>query len=282
MTTYTNDIDVLRGWVGRSETSVATIDASACQRLADTLGHDVTISSGDLLPPLWHFIFHAKSVPVADLDTDGHPKRGGFLPPVLLPRRMWASGEIEFHDGIAVGDTVTKTSTVTAVEAKSGRSGDLCFVTVHHELAVDGSVRISEDQNLVYRAAPTPDAPPRLGRPAPEHGDFSREFVPSEVLLFRYSALTNNSHRIHYDRDYASSVEGYGGLVVHGPLTATLLALLALSEVGRPLTRFSFRGVAPLLDTAAFTVAGTQADDLVELWAADSSGNLAMTATARF
>lgn len=276
----TNDLDTLLQWKGRSRSSTEVVSAPWCNRLQQTLDRSGTLVEGDPLPPLWHFITHLHSVPSSELGPDGHPKRGGFLPPVALPRRMWAGSQITFNGSIAIGDHVTKTSTVDSIEMKQGRTGPLCFVTVHHELAVAGDVRIAEDQDLVYRDQPDPDGLTREPKPAPAEAEFQRVIQPTEVMLFRYSALMFNGHRIHYDRDYAREVEGYQGLVVHGPLTATLLADLAAAETGRSLASFSFRGVAPLLDTEPFTIAGTRSGDSVELWATDASGGLAMTARA--
>ncbi len=280
MVEYTNDIETLRQWVGRTEAVTETISAPWANRLAHTVGREATLANGDYLPPLWHFATHLTSVPLESLDVDGHSVRGAFLPPVALPRRMWAAGSLTFTGDLHLGESVTKTSTVTNVEAKTGRSGPLCFVTVAHELAVDGDIRISEVQDLVYLEHPDPRAPTPTPTPAPTASDFSREIIPSEVMLFRYSALTFNGHRIHYDRDYATTVEGYSGLVVHGPLTATLLADLAVRETGERLASFSFRGRAPLFDDAPFVIAGARSGADVNLWAQSRNGDLAMEATA--
>ena len=193
---------------------------------------------------------------------------------------MWAGGRLLFHRDLHVGDTVTKRSTVDTVDMKHGRSGLLCFVTVRHELIVDGELAISEEQDLVYRDDPASDAGRPEPKQAPVEADFSDSVTPSEVMLFRYSALTFNGHRIHYDREYAREVEGYPSLVVHGPLTATLLADLAVSATGEALAGFSFRGVAPLFDGDPFTIAGSREGNEVRLWAAGPSGGLAMQATA--
>ena len=278
------DIALLEPWRGRSQTSAEVVSGPWLQKLQHTLDRDASLGPGDPLPPLWHFCLHLPSVPLAGLGPDGHPERGGFLPPVRLPRRMWAAGRFEFVDDIRIGDEVTKTSTIEDISVKSGRSGPLCFVTVGHVLDVGGAVRVVESQSLVYRGHPEPHAPAPVAEPAPapESADWTRTIDPSEVLLFRYSALTFNAHRIHYDRDYARDVEGYEGLVVHGPLTATLLADLAVTEGGRPLAAFSFRALAPLFDTAPFTISGRVDGDVAELWASGPAGGLAMTATAQY
>jgi 3-methylfumaryl-CoA hydratase len=275
----TNDLETLQQWIGRTETLHEPISLAQCRRLHDTLGLDGELHDGDAIPPLWHFVFHLTSAPIGRLGRDGHPERGGFLPPVALPRRMWAGGRFTFHGDLRIGDAVTKTSTVESVEMKSGRTGQLCFVTVRHELSVDGDVRVIEEQDLVYREDPAPGAPKPEPKPAPTEADWSRTIEPSEVLLFRYSALTFNGHRIHYDREYAREVEGYEGLVFHGPLTATLLAGLAADQLG-PLGTFSFRGLSPLFDDAPFEIGGIRGDEDTRLWAATPSGGLAMQATA--
>ena len=189
---------------------------------------------------------------------------------------MWAGGRFTFHGGIDLGEQVTKVSTISKIEMKVGRSGPLCFVTVQHDLAVDGAVRITEEQDLVYREDPAPDAPASEPKPAPTDADFSRVITPSEVMLFRYSALTFNGHRIHYDREYSRDVEGYPGLIFHGPLTATLLADLAIAETGRGLAGFAFRARSPLFDTEAFAIAGSLEGDKVTLWATTPNGGVAM------
>lgn len=279
--TPTNDIEILQTWIGRPATRTEAVSRAHCQRLHETLDLPGTLDDGDPLPPLWHFICHLESAPLSGLGRDGHPQRGGFLPPVALPRRMWAGGRFTFEGDIQVGETVTKTSTVASVTMKTGRTGQLCFVTVRHELSVDGAVRITEEQDLVYREDPAPDAPRPEPKSAPPEADWRETINPSEVQLFRYSALTFNGHRIHYDRDYARDVEGYDGLVFHGPLTATLLAGLAASELG-PLSSFSFRALSPLFDTAPFTIAGASTEGgAAELWAETPNGHLAMQATAR-
>ena len=279
--TPTNDLDTLRQWVGRSEESVDIASAARCNKMAATLDIEPALCDGDPLPPLWHFIMHSPFVPSAGLGDDGHPLRGGFLPPVALPRRMWAGGRFTFSGDIRIGDEVTKTSTIESVDLKHGRTGLLCFVQVRHEFTVDGELRITEDQDIVYRDDPergtaTPDP-----KSTPTDANFSRVITPSEVMLFRYSALTFNSHRIHYDREYARNVEGYEGLIFHGPLTATFLADLATKETGQGLASFSFRGLAPLLDTEPFTISGKRAGNVVDLWATTPTGGLAMQGQAK-
>lgn len=279
--TPTNDPAVLEQWVGRTQQSSETIDPDAMNRLAMTLDREPTLEAGDPLPPLWHFATFLEGVPASRLGRDGHPQRGGFLPPVALPRRMWAGSRIRFGAPLPIGARATKTSTIQSVVSKNGSSGPLCFVTVRHETRVGDTVAIDEEQDIVYREDPDPAAPVRPPKAAPTDGESTRTITPSPTLLFRYSALTFNAHRIHYDRDYATSVEGYDGLVFHGPLTATLLAALAVDD-GETLETFSFRGVSPLLDTAAFTISRKTTAEGASLWATNPTGGLAMTAEATY
>lgn len=259
---------------------VEVISTAWCRKMEETLGREAVLNDGDALPPLWHFITHLTSVPLGGLGRDGHPRRGRFLPPVALPRRMWAGGRLTFDADLRLGEEVEKTSTIDKIAMKNGRTGSLCFVTVKHELVAGGDVCVTEEQDLVYREDPAPDALKPEPMPAPSGAQFSQIVTPSEVMLFRYSALTFNSHRIHYDRDYARSVEGYPNLVFHGPLTATLLADLAVTETGQRLAAFSFRALSPLFDTEPFTISGRRDGQSVELWATTPAGGLAMQANA--
>lgn len=278
MTELTNDIDRLLEWKGRTETRSEVISTAHCQRMHETLDRPGNLVDGDVLPPLWHFTTHLTSARLSRLGRDGHPERGGFLPPVALPRRMWAGGRFTFTGDIHLGDNVTKTSTIEDVVMKLGQTGQLCFVTVKHELSTAGELRIVEEQDLVYREDPAPNTPSPEPKRAPSDAQWTQHIEPSEVMLFRYSALTFNGHRIHYDREYAREVEGYEGLVFHGPLTATLLADLAATQLG-PLATFSFRAMSPLFDTAPFSIAGSTDGDGASMWAASPTGALAMQAT---
>ncbi|MDA0219408.1 MAG: MaoC family dehydratase N-terminal domain-containing protein [Proteobacteria bacterium] len=285
MSTPTTDEDMLRGWIGRSETHQDVLAVGQAKRMAATLDRMQEPAEGDALPPLWHWIYFNEAVARSALGRDGHARRGGFLPPVDLPRRMWAGGRFGFVEPLRLGEAVTRHSTIRDVAVKHGRTGPLCFVTVRHDLAgPDGAERFWEEHDIVYREDPAPGAPAPAAQAPPGEPAFSRTVTPSPVLLFRYSALTFNGHRIHYDRDYCRDVEGYPGLVFHGPLTATLLADLAQEHGGgRTLATFSFRALAPLFDTAPFVLRGKPSgpDDL-ELWAETPRGGLAMTAKAHF
>ncbi len=275
------DLDHLREWVGRGERRVEQFCAAPIAALSATLDRDdPPVKPGTEVPPLWHWVAFNPAVPQGDLGPDGHPSRGGFLPPVALPRRMWAGGRLDFARSLRVGDSATRTSTIADVNAKSGRSGDLVFVTVRHEIAVHDKTAITEEHDIVYRDAPQPGAAAPAPVAARTDAAFERTIVPDPVLLFRYSALTFNGHRIHYDRSYVTEVEGYPGLVVHGPLIATLLLDLLRREMPTArVRRFSFRAVSPLFDIAPFDVCGRpESDGSVALWARNSAGALAMDA----
>lgn len=250
-------------------------------RMAATLDRDAEgLTLGAPLPPLWHWIYFLSASRRSGLGRDGHPVLGGFLPPVALARRMWAGGRLRFLGELRLGDPTRKVSTIRDVQVKQGRSGKLCFVTVQHELLVAGRLRVVEEQDIVYReeASATQQRSPES---APTDAEVSEEVRPDPTLLFRYSALTFNGHRIHYDREYAREVEGYGGLVVHGPLIATLLAdMAARGFSGRTLGTFEFRAVSPLFDTASFTINRRSNGDEVRLWAADPGRRLSMLAAA--
>ncbi len=281
-----HDFDSLKQWVGRSETLHDTLGATPVAALAATFDHaPAAVNTGDALPPLWHWLYFLPARRHSELSIDGHPQRGGFLPPVPLPRRMWAGSQLEFRAPLRVGDRVARSSTIAGVNVKSGRSGRLVFVQVRHELRCNGAPEpaIVEMQDLVYREAkrPTDVEPPP--QPAPTGATWQRQISPDPVLLFRYSALTFNGHRIHYDRPYATEVEGYPGLVVHGPLIATLLLdLLRREAPAAEVVEFRFKAVRPTFDLAPFTVNGqTQPDGkTVRLWSQDRDGGLTMDATA--
>lgn len=296
------DIAHLKQWTGRSESAQDLIAAGTAHALAATLDRDERLADGDALPPLWHWIYFWSVSPASGLGPDGHPRRGGFLPPVPLPRRMWAGGRLRFDAPLALGQPAEKTSTILDVNVKQGSSGTLAFVTVAHAIAQDGRTCVYEEHDIVYRDVArdaanaanagnagragnsnAPAAAPVAGKPAPTDAHWTRTIEPDPVLLFRYSALTFNGHRIHYDRSYATGVEGYAGLIVHGPLIATLLVDLVRRQLpDRTLRSFSFRAVSPLFDIERFSLNGRLSDDgqTVTLWAANARGELAMQAEA--
>ena len=276
------DLDHLRDWIGRTEQRSDDVTATPVAALSATLDRDDAAPlPGTDLPPLWHWLYFTPLARHGEIGPDGHPKRGGFLPPVPLPRRMWAGGRLDFHHPLRLGDEITRTSRIAGVDIKQGRSGALVFVTVRHEVHNAQGLAIGEEHDIVYRDAPATDAaPPPPAAPADE--TFSRLVTPDPVLLFRYSALTFNSHRIHYDRPYVTDVEGYPGLIVHGPLIATLLLDLLRHE--RPdvrVKRFSFKALRPVFDIHTFTVCGRfDSPGTAQLWTRDHQGWLTMQATA--
>jgi 3-methylfumaryl-CoA hydratase len=277
------DLPLLQQWVGKSESLHDNLDAGRANALAAALDGEQAFKAGDALPPLWHWMYFWSVARQSALGEDGHPQRGGFLPPVPLPRRMWAGGRLRFDAPLALGANASRTSTIQSVNAKSGSSGNLAFVTVRHEMAQEGKLAVTEEHDIVYRGMPQPGSAPVAGKPAPTGATWSRDITPDPVLLFRYSALTFNGHRIHYDRSYVTEVEGYPGLIVHGPLIATLLAdLLQRNLPQARLMRFDFRAVGPLFDIEPFTVCGKPAADgkSVQLWAQNRRGELAMQAEA--
>jgi 3-methylfumaryl-CoA hydratase len=276
----------LADWIGRTETATDTFTPTPYAALSATLDRPADRPEpGTPLPALWHWLYFLPLARRSEIGPDGHPKRGGFLPPVPLPRRMWAGSQLQLHAPLRIGDTVTRTSTIENVAEKSGRTGRLVFVKVRHEYrrAAEQAVALTEFHDIVYRDAPKPTdvAPPPQAAPAT--AAWQKEWSPDEVLLFRYSALTFNGHRIHYDRRYVTGVEGSPGLVVHGPLIATLLVdLLRWQAPDARVACFEFRAVRPTFDLNRFFVCGDPQPDgkTVHLWARDHEGWLTMDATA--
>jgi 3-methylfumaryl-CoA hydratase len=305
-------VDDLQAWIGRSETVQDQIGATPVKALNATLDHPaMPVTSGTALPPLWHWLYFLPLHQQSEIGPDGHARRGGFLPPVPLPRRMWAGSQFEFRSPVRVGDAVERTSTIADVTVKEGRTGKLVFVKVRHEVRCNGAAEpaIVEFHDIVYREAKRPDdvePPPQRaeagavsgsGSPGPEtrplggqrpegawgHQFWQRVIVPDDVLLFRYSALTFNGHRIHYDRKYVTEVEGYPGLIVHGPLIATLLMdLVRRNAPDADVAAFRFKAVRPTFDLNPFRVNGQLQKDgkTIKLWAEDHEGWLTMDAVA--
>jgi 3-methylfumaryl-CoA hydratase len=278
------NLDYLRQWRGKTESRSDEVTAAPMAALSATLDRDDPLPrAGDPLPPLWHWLYFLPIPRQSELGPDGHAKRGGFLPPVPLPRRMFAGDRVQFHRPLRVGEKISRVSRIVDVAHKQGRSGPLAFVVVRHEISGREGIAVVEEHDIVYRESPkAAHSLPEPQKP-PSGAAWTREIRPEETLLFRYSALTFNGHRIHYDRRYATEVEGYPGLVVHGPLIATLLLdLLRRNVADASVASLSFRAVRPLFDIAPFSVCGKVAPDgkTVQLWAADSEGWLAMEATA--
>jgi 3-methylfumaryl-CoA hydratase len=285
------DLDELKQWIGKAETLADEVRTAPLKALAATLDRDDPAPKpGDTVPPCWHWLFFLPLHRQSEIGPDGHAQRGGFLPPVPLPRRMWAGSRLEFARPLRVGQAITKTSRIIDVSGKEGRSGPLVFVRVRSEIGDPAGLAVIEEQDIVYReltkqgGANTPQGEATTPGPSvlPVH-DWTCEIHPDATLLFRYSALTFNGHRIHYDRTYVTAVEGYPGLVVHGPLIATLLLDLLRRHVpDAQISSFAFRAVNPVFDVAPFRVCGRRGDDAktVHLWAQREDGVLAMDATA--
>ena len=240
-------------------------------------------ATGQLLPPVWHWLYFLPLARQSEIGPDGHPRRGGFLPPVELPRRMWAGSKLRFEGPLHVGDAIERVSTIEDVSEKSGRSGTLVFVKVRHEVRRQGEARaaILESQDIVYREPAKPGDPAPAPTAAPASSTWSRTITPDPVLLFRYSALTFNGHRIHYDRDYVTRVEGYPGLVFHGPIQAAFIVELAAKvRGGAAPKKFSYRGLQPLFEGSEFSVNADETGAGMELWTANSQGQPTMKGTA--
>lgn len=270
----TNDWE---SWIGRSTTAEAWLDPGQANLLCVTLSRDPAFREGDVLPLAWHWIYFHEAVRSDDLADEGHPRLGINMPPVPLPRRMWAAGSFDVESRLTLGSRVERASTIQAITPKQGRTGPLFFVTVVHEFRSDGRTNFVEKQTIVYREMTSAEAP---GPPpaAPTDADFSATWDLDEVSLFRYSALTFNAHRIHYDVDYARDVEGYPDLVVHGPLEATLLCdLLAAHDV--PVRHFEYQAKSPLFLPHQLVTNAKATPGGAELWVSDEAGGLHMAAT---
>jgi 3-methylfumaryl-CoA hydratase len=285
-------------WIGRSRAETESIDARLVRWLAATLERPewMQAQAGQPLPAGWHWMLFAPVAPQSGLGRDGHPARtGDFLPPTTQPRRMWAGSRLVWHDRFQVGDVVTRTTTIRSAEEKSGRSGSMVFVTLAHRLEAGGRLIAEEEQDLVYRGDAGPDEVAALarladrargGQTAPEKtGHFHQTVTPDPVMLFRFSAATFNGHRIHYDREYASAVEGYPGLVVHGPLIASLLLSFVETVVapGATVTQFDFRAKRPTFDITPFALHADAPDASGEfaLWSTNNVGEVAVEARAK-
>ena len=273
------ELEAWRRWIGRTETKHDRIDpprAQALQRLVED--PEALLEEGATLPPLWHWLYFWSVARHSDLGPDGHAARGGLVPPITLPTRMWAGSRLAFARPLMIGSQAEKVSTVADVVEKQGRSGRLVFVTLHHQVSDDAGVCIEEEHDIVYRH-PTGGGAPASSEPAPAVTPWRLPVTPDPVMLFRYSALTMNGHRIHYDRKYCTEVEGFPGLVVHGPLLATLMMeLVRRNAPGATARGFDFRAFSTIFDTAPFTVGGKPSPDGAgaELWIADKGGRLAM------
>lgn len=276
------DIDRLRAWIGREEIADTLVSQDIAHKYHATL--DIPgdpPGDGDIVPRLMHWCLAQHIVPEKDLDHDGHPRRGGFLPPIPLPRRMWAGGALEFSGDLRVGDRMRRISRIADVTLKQGRTGSLCFVSVAHEIETGGRIVVRERQDIVYRDIQVAPEIKQDVSPAPQ-GTHRRAVHPTTILLFRYSALTFNAHRIHFDREHTIKVEGYPGLVVHGPMQAALLFNFATELRGLPPSSYNYRSLSPLFDIADFALAAEGGPDAMQLWTCYDGGPLAMTSQARW
>lgn len=269
-------------WIGKTEVLEEEIGVVAACAAAATLDNTrLDLKDGASLPPLWHWFYFLPRAPQSHLDHDGHPQRGGFLPPIAYPRRMFAGSRMTFRRPLVLGERARREGIIRNIVEKSGRSGGLVFVTVGYQLVQRGEVCIEEEQDIVYREPGPPIAMPQIIEPESFRvGAWIRQVIPDTRLLFRFSAVTFNAHRIHYDRDYACGEEGYPGLVVHGPLTAILLAELVRQHTTRPIVAFEFQGKAPLFDRAPFWLIGEASGTTVTLTARGPDGTTAMKASA--
>ncbi|HWL28838.1 MAG TPA: MaoC family dehydratase N-terminal domain-containing protein [Burkholderiaceae bacterium] len=295
------DMQSLKQWKGKTATWNGRITEEPIVRMAATLGRpDIANRSERLLPPLWHWLYGAPALDESQLQADGMPRGSDIVPPVPLPRRMWASSALQFHNELHIGDMIRKQSEVTDIVHKQGRSGELVFVELLHTLAGPKGVALTERHTIAFRDA-EPSSPPapkvtpaasnhdtsrKAEAPALPEAEYSRDIVPTEISLFLYSALTFNSHRIHYDRPYATEVEGYPGLVVHGPLIASLLLdLVDRHFPDRGIQDFAFKAVRPIFDLHPFSVnmrLEPGADKRFTLWASDHTHNVCMQAEGAF
>ncbi|KAF0166509.1 MAG: hypothetical protein FD157_457 [Rhodocyclaceae bacterium] len=276
------DLNHLRTWIGKSRSDEDLISARHARLMAATVDYPAAgrICDGEALPPLWHWIYFLDGLPSRELGRDGHPARGGFLPPVPLANRMWAGGRLSFLAPVRIGSIARKESSILNVEHKSGRSGDLVFVTVLHELkSPQGDLLIREEHDIVYKDANAPGKSAAVAPPAMP-AQFSRTYAPTTTTLFRYSALTFNGHRIHYDADYCRDVEAYPNLVIHGPLNATMLASHAEEVSGRRLRDFNYRGLSPALLGDSITLHANLLGDSVVLYATRNTDTVCMQAEA--
>jgi 3-methylfumaryl-CoA hydratase len=285
------DLARYRDWIGRTDVRRDVVTAAPLAGLAALLDRDdAPPEEGDAAPPLAHWLFFLPNYRQSEAGADGHAEKGSFIPPAPLPRRMWAGSRIEFLKPLRVGARVTRTSKIADVVPKAGRSGALLFITVRHEIADEAGPVIVDEHDIVMRRGPPPRGQDQTTRaeapkPAPAAETWRREIHPDPVLLFRYSAVTFNSHRIHYDHPYVTNVEGYPGLVVHGPLIATLLVdLLRRSRPETVLRGYQFRAMRPLYDTAPFWTCGEPDEGArsAKLWTRDAEGAVTMEATARW
>jgi 3-methylfumaryl-CoA hydratase len=279
-------LDGLKDWIGRTQKAEDFASPWPVRALGATFDeNDPEPKTGDPLPPLWHWLYFLEAARQSKLGADGHPERGDFLPPVPLPRRMWAGSRFSFDGGpIRIGEAIGRASTIKSVEPKTGSTGAMVFVTVEHRISGPRGLALVEEHDIVYREAARPGEQARPAKPAPTDASWSRTVLPDEVLLFRFSALTFNGHRIHYDQPYVTGTEGYPGLVVHGPLMGMLqIELARRANQGRIARGFEFRALSPAFAGSPLTVgARKESDGAVTTWIANAQGGLAQQGKATF
>ncbi|MEI7816297.1 MAG: MaoC family dehydratase N-terminal domain-containing protein [Desulfuromonadales bacterium] len=274
-------MDSLCTWIGKTQTDEDLISVRHSNLMAATVDFlQGNICDGENLPPLWHWIYFLTGVHANELGPDGHPARGGFMPPVPLPNRMWAGGRVTFMSPVIIGSIVRKESSILKIDYKQGRSGDLVFVTVLHEVkSQQGDLLIREEQDIVYKES----TPTKQGGSTPATmpvAQFTTTYTPDSTMLFRYSSLTFNGHRIHYDVDYCRNTEGYQNLVIHGPLNATMMAGFAEEISGTKLATFCYQGLSPALLGDSITMHASINERTINLWATLDNGTICMKAEA--
>ncbi|MCR8923519.1 acyl-CoA dehydrogenase [Dasania sp. GY-MA-18] len=275
------NIEHLNCWVGKTQVKKDNLNPFSAQALAAALDHSYSPSQGAALPAFWDWLYFLDTPKSSLTDLDGHPNKGGFLPPVPLPRRMWAAGEVETIKPLTLGVEAKRKSTIEEINIKEGSTGLLAFVTVGHETFQQQELCIRQTQSIVYRQQPPPGSPLPAAKSPNHNAEFSLDFSANQVLLFRYSALTYNAHRIHYDRNYAMEEEGYPALVVHGPLLVTLLLNAAAQYYPKvKIKRFNFKALRPTFDIHPFKLQGCLQNRVLHLWTIDKDNALCMQITA--
>ena len=279
-------LEKLREWVGRTQVMEDFAAPFPVRALTATLDErDPDPRPGDVVPPLWHWLYFLETAPGSRIGPDGHAERGDFLPPVPLPRRMWAGSRFAFDGApLRIGQDIRRVSRIKSVEPKTGSTGSMVFVTVEHTVSGPDGPAFVEEHDIVYREAARPGEKPRPPKPAPTDATWTRALLADPVLLFRFSALTFNGHRIHYDQPYVTGTEGYPGLIVHGPLMGLLqIELARRSNPDRVPARFEFRALSPVFGGATLAVgARREGDGSVMTWVADGAGGLAQQGKATF
>lgn len=278
------DIEHLRQWIGRYESATDQITPVPIKALQASLDReDIACRTGDNLPPMWHILYFLPISKQSDLGANGHPKPGDFMPPIPLPRRMYAGSRMLFHKSLQVGDDISRKSIIADITFKQGRSGPLVFLKLNHEISVNNQLALVEEQEIVYRRAHEAGDPLPSYRLAPTNDEWRHEVTADPVMLFRFSALTFNGHRIHYDYPYTTDVEGYPGLVVHGPLLAILLLELLHRQLpGAQVREYRFQALKPVFTAEPFFLCGTRGDvgGVINLWVSDTDGHLCLQASA--